>query len=264
MRKLEKRQILKNVGSSWSALAINVIVGIFISPFILHRLEGGLQRLMERRAPILRDGLVRHQERKHFRLRNRHRRQALNRRGVIVAVAPDLVFDWQIQPAFHEVHVALGGAGRDSRIPGPGRCNWDAGPAAAARGCASCAARAVGNRLQAGPAAHVLLEDRGASVESRVSRGECRGASVEGRVSRGVASERRRRLAPCREDGTIRGLRGVRRATGSRPGSPWGKRKPAPKPRFMPCRLQAGRLPPPSIGQLARPGQIARDSFVLF
>ncbi|MFZ0798440.1 MAG: flippase [Terriglobales bacterium] len=38
MRKLEKRQILKNVGSSWSALAINVIVGIFISPFILHRL----------------------------------------------------------------------------------------------------------------------------------------------------------------------------------------------------------------------------------
>ena len=38
MRKLEKRQILKNVGSSWSALGINVIVGIFISPFILHRL----------------------------------------------------------------------------------------------------------------------------------------------------------------------------------------------------------------------------------
>jgi len=38
MRKLEKRQILKNVGSSWSALAINVLVGIFLSPFILHRL----------------------------------------------------------------------------------------------------------------------------------------------------------------------------------------------------------------------------------
>jgi len=38
MRKLEKRQILKNVGSSWSALAINVIVGIFLSPFILHHL----------------------------------------------------------------------------------------------------------------------------------------------------------------------------------------------------------------------------------
>ncbi len=38
MRKFEKRQILKNVGSSWSALATNVLVGIFLSPFILHRL----------------------------------------------------------------------------------------------------------------------------------------------------------------------------------------------------------------------------------
>ncbi|HLX82898.1 MAG TPA: flippase [Terriglobales bacterium] len=38
MLKLEKRQILKNVGSSWFALGINVIVGIFISPFILHHL----------------------------------------------------------------------------------------------------------------------------------------------------------------------------------------------------------------------------------
>jgi O-antigen/teichoic acid export membrane protein len=38
MRKREKRQILKNVGSSWSALATNVAVGIFLSPFILHRL----------------------------------------------------------------------------------------------------------------------------------------------------------------------------------------------------------------------------------
>jgi O-antigen/teichoic acid export membrane protein len=38
MRKHEKAQILKNVGSSWSALGINVIVGVFLSPFILHRL----------------------------------------------------------------------------------------------------------------------------------------------------------------------------------------------------------------------------------
>jgi hypothetical protein len=29
---------VKNVGSSWSALATNVLVGIFLSPFILHRL----------------------------------------------------------------------------------------------------------------------------------------------------------------------------------------------------------------------------------
>jgi O-antigen/teichoic acid export membrane protein len=38
MRKFEKRQIVKNVGSSWFALAINVVVGILLSPFILHRL----------------------------------------------------------------------------------------------------------------------------------------------------------------------------------------------------------------------------------
>ena len=38
MRTFEKKQILKNVGSSWSALAINVMVGIFLSPFIVHRL----------------------------------------------------------------------------------------------------------------------------------------------------------------------------------------------------------------------------------
>jgi O-antigen/teichoic acid export membrane protein len=38
MRKFDKKQILKNVGSSWPALATNVLVGIFLSPFILHRL----------------------------------------------------------------------------------------------------------------------------------------------------------------------------------------------------------------------------------
>jgi O-antigen/teichoic acid export membrane protein len=38
MRKLEKIQIIKNVGSSWVALAVNILVGVFLSPFILHRL----------------------------------------------------------------------------------------------------------------------------------------------------------------------------------------------------------------------------------
>jgi O-antigen/teichoic acid export membrane protein len=38
MRKLDKIQILKNVGSSWFALGANVATGIFLSPFILHRL----------------------------------------------------------------------------------------------------------------------------------------------------------------------------------------------------------------------------------
>jgi len=35
MRKLE---ILKNVGSSWVSLGINIMIGFFLSPFILHRL----------------------------------------------------------------------------------------------------------------------------------------------------------------------------------------------------------------------------------
>ncbi len=38
MRKFEKKEILKNVGSSWFALGINILVGVFLSPFILHRL----------------------------------------------------------------------------------------------------------------------------------------------------------------------------------------------------------------------------------
>jgi len=36
--KFNKRQILKNVGSSWFALGVNVLVGVFLSPYILHRL----------------------------------------------------------------------------------------------------------------------------------------------------------------------------------------------------------------------------------
>jgi len=36
--KFDKRQIFKNVGSSWFSLGVNVITGIFLSPFILHRL----------------------------------------------------------------------------------------------------------------------------------------------------------------------------------------------------------------------------------
>ncbi|HXJ89405.1 MAG TPA: flippase [Candidatus Binatia bacterium] len=36
--KFNKRQILENVGSTWFALGLNVVVGIFLSPYILHRL----------------------------------------------------------------------------------------------------------------------------------------------------------------------------------------------------------------------------------
>jgi len=36
--KFDKRQIFRNVGSSWFALGVNVLVGIFLSPYILHRL----------------------------------------------------------------------------------------------------------------------------------------------------------------------------------------------------------------------------------
>jgi O-antigen/teichoic acid export membrane protein len=36
--KFDKGQVLKNVGSSWFALGVNVLVGLFLSPYILHRL----------------------------------------------------------------------------------------------------------------------------------------------------------------------------------------------------------------------------------
>src|SRR6266571_5606914 len=38
MKKLDKVEILKNVGSSWCALGVNILVGILLSPYILHRL----------------------------------------------------------------------------------------------------------------------------------------------------------------------------------------------------------------------------------
>ena len=38
MQKLEKLQFIKNVGSNWIALATDVLIGFFLSPFILHRL----------------------------------------------------------------------------------------------------------------------------------------------------------------------------------------------------------------------------------
>lgn len=38
MSRIDKRRILKNIGSSWFSLGLNIFVGIFLSPFILHRL----------------------------------------------------------------------------------------------------------------------------------------------------------------------------------------------------------------------------------
>jgi O-antigen/teichoic acid export membrane protein len=38
MRKLEKQRIIKNISSSWFSLGISIVVGLFLSPFILHRL----------------------------------------------------------------------------------------------------------------------------------------------------------------------------------------------------------------------------------
>jgi O-antigen/teichoic acid export membrane protein len=38
MRKINKRRIIQNVGSSWFSLGITVLIGIALSPFILHRL----------------------------------------------------------------------------------------------------------------------------------------------------------------------------------------------------------------------------------
>src|SRR5215472_158034 len=35
---MRKAEIVKNVGSSWLSLGVNILVGIFLSPFILHRL----------------------------------------------------------------------------------------------------------------------------------------------------------------------------------------------------------------------------------
>jgi len=38
MKTFDKVEILKNVGSSWFALGVNILVGVSLSPYILHRL----------------------------------------------------------------------------------------------------------------------------------------------------------------------------------------------------------------------------------
>lgn len=38
MRKLEKLQLFKNVSSTWLMLAVNILIGVFLAPFILHHL----------------------------------------------------------------------------------------------------------------------------------------------------------------------------------------------------------------------------------
>jgi O-antigen/teichoic acid export membrane protein len=35
---MRRTEIFKNVGSSWFSLGISILVGVFLSPFILHRL----------------------------------------------------------------------------------------------------------------------------------------------------------------------------------------------------------------------------------
>src|ERR1700720_4345769 len=38
MKKFDKVALFKNVGSSWFALGFSILVGIFLSPYILHHL----------------------------------------------------------------------------------------------------------------------------------------------------------------------------------------------------------------------------------
>src|SRR5207302_9345570 len=38
MKRFEKLAVLKNVGSRWSSLGANILVGVFLSPYIVHRL----------------------------------------------------------------------------------------------------------------------------------------------------------------------------------------------------------------------------------
>ena len=38
MSRLDKKQVVKNISSSWFSLGLNVLVGIFLSPYILHHL----------------------------------------------------------------------------------------------------------------------------------------------------------------------------------------------------------------------------------
>ena len=49
MRRIE---ILKNVTSSWFSLGVNILVGIFLSPYILHRLGDTAYGIWISAAPL--------------------------------------------------------------------------------------------------------------------------------------------------------------------------------------------------------------------
>src|SRR5450759_5129575 len=38
MNRLDRIALFKNVGSSWFALGLNILIGLFLSPYILHHL----------------------------------------------------------------------------------------------------------------------------------------------------------------------------------------------------------------------------------
>ena len=80
--------------------------------------EGGLQRFLVRGAVVLRDGLLRHEQREHLGFGDRQAGKVLDRFRVIIAVAPAVVFERQVEPILHEVDVPLDRPGGDFDLLG--------------------------------------------------------------------------------------------------------------------------------------------------
>lgn len=66
---------------------------------------------MERRAPVLLDRLLGHEQREQLALRQRHMRELLDRPRVVESIAASVVVDRQAQPIDHELDVPLDRSG---------------------------------------------------------------------------------------------------------------------------------------------------------
>ena len=80
--------------------------------------EGECQRMFERCAAILGDGLVGDQHGEHLGLGEGHLRELVHRLGVKIAVLLGIKLQGKFQSALHEIHVAHNGAPRYFKLPG--------------------------------------------------------------------------------------------------------------------------------------------------
>ena len=97
-------------------LDVGKVEGNGVRQRLLHLADGGEQRLLEARAAILLEGLLRHNQRKQLALGDLKSGKRADLLGVEIAVAQLVEINGQPQPVAHELHIAVDGLGRDLQV----------------------------------------------------------------------------------------------------------------------------------------------------